>query len=75
MELVVEEFTQKKGGLGGMGYMVVWRSLADGAKSGSAVISRTQTNIQLYNLYFTHLCSAWASYSHTFICYLRAKLI
>jgi len=40
MELVVEDFTQKKGRLGGMGNMVVWRSSAEGAKSGSAVISR-----------------------------------
>lgn len=39
MELVVEDFTQKKGRLGGMGYMV-WSSLAKEAKSGSAVISR-----------------------------------
>lgn len=57
MELVVEDFTQKKGRLGGMGYMVVWRSLAEGAKSGSAVISREPSLLPSRPIYrHKHYC-------------------
>lgn len=71
MELVVEELTQKKGGLGGTGYMVVWRSLADGAKSGSAVISREPNRTYSFTICISHTYALPELNIHTLICYLK----